>query len=91
MYAHVMPVRGRPTGLRDGGPCPLLRNLAEFMVARLAKLNAPAFATLLRHGAGTGQTLDTIGIREAFTIVTELGQQGGREKVTGAGQRSNNS
>ncbi len=86
MFAHLVPVSRRPARLRDRRLGPLLRNLAEFVIARLSKVDAATFATLLRHRTGAGETLDTLRIGEAFPVIAKLRQQGWREKVTRAGQ-----
>jgi hypothetical protein len=64
-----------------------LGNLAKFMITGLPKMDMAAFATLFGHGTGARETLETLGIGEAFSIITELRQQRRGEKVTRAGQR----
>ena len=52
MFTHAVPVGAGPTGLCGRRFGPLLRNLAEFMLASLTEYDPSTLATLLRHRTG---------------------------------------
>ena len=67
---------------------PLLGDVAELVIARLAEVDAPALTTLVGHRTRPGQGLEGVGLWKAAAIIAELDQQTGCEQVAGAGQEA---
>ena len=66
---------------------PLLGDVAEVTVTRFAELDVFVLSALLRHGAGTGQSLHAGRGRETITVVPELDQQSWCQELAHSWQR----
>ena len=89
-FLHPWPdhlkVGGSPARLRDGTASELGSDPAEFAITSAAEENALTLATLLGHGAGTGNGLHDGRSGIPGAAVAELGQQRGGQEVASAWQ-----